>query len=337
MKFGVVVPNSYEGVYGNVPFAEPREIVKFAQIAESLGYDSIWGIDLIVPSQSRRVDQAEEKPPMWYELLISLAYMAAVTNHIKLAAGVIVVPLREPVLLAKQLATLDRFSEGRFVFGVGVGSTRHEFESLRPREGKSHRGDMMDEALEAVALLLSGERVSHSGTYYEFHDVSLHPTPIQDPFPIYISGNALKNPERVARRVAKWGTGWLMSVATNSESINERIDRLRSMLDAEGRSLSEIDFAAVTVQSIAKDHETAVSRYRNTRIAHRRTGGQDLEQFASRNLVGTPDEVIEKVHKLIDDGATSCIVTNHAIDTFQELEEQVQWFAEEIMPHFSEE
>ena len=129
----------------------------------------------------------------------------------------------------------------------------------------------------------------------------------------------------------------MMSVSTNRESINERIKRLLPMLEAEGRSPSDIDFAAVTVQSIAKDHETAISRYKSTRIACRGTGGQNLERFISRNLIGTPDEVIEKVHALIEDGATSCIVANHATDSFQELEEQIQWFAEDIMPHFSQE
>ena len=336
MKFGVAFPNSYEGVYGNVPFATPHELVEFAHTAENLGYDSLWGLDLLVPSLVRRVGRDEPQIPTWYELLVALSYIAATTERIQLGTGVIIVPLREPVLLAKQLATLDRLSKGRAVLGVGVGASRHEFESLRPMEAGATRAQMMEESLEAMTLLLSRETVSYKGQYVEFEGVSLAPRPVQNPLPVYISGNALKRPENVARRVAKWGHGWLMSVATNSETLSQRLERLYPLLQEQGRDLSEVDVAAVTVQSIARDQGTATQRYVDTRISQRRTGGQNLERFVSRNLIGTPEQVVKKVDALQRDGATSCVVTNHAINSFQEFLEQVQWFAEDVMPHFSD-
>jgi len=341
LKFGLAFPNSYEGVYGEIPFASPIQLIEFAQIAESLGYDSLWGLDLIVPSLTKRVGQNEtgilgmDGVPNWYELLISLSYISASTSHIKLGTGVIILPLREPILLAKQLATLDNLSGGRVLFGVGVGSSRDEFNSLFPRKKTYNRGLIMEETLEAIELLLSGEPVSFVGQYYEFKELCLTPRPVQNLIPVYISGNVLNKPESIAKRVAKWGAGWLISVATNNETIIKRMERLYPFMDELGRDIAELDIAVVAVQSLATDEALARQKYLNTRVSNRRIGGQTLDQFVTRNLIGTPNEVVEKIVQLECQGATSCIVTNHAIDSYDELLEQIHWFSEEVMSHFS--
>lgn len=340
MKFGLAFPNSYEGVYGSIPFASPAQLTEFAQIAEFLGYDSLWGLDLIVPSLTRRVGQNDagmsgmSTIPTWFELLISLSYVAYSTSLIKLGTGVIVLPLREPVLLAKQLATLDSLSKGRVLFGVGIGSSRAEFNSLYPRNKMFKRGLIMEEALEAIESLLSGQTVSFTGQYYEFKDVCLTPRPIQNFIPVYISGNAFNRPENVAKRVAKWGAGWLISVATNNETIAERMERLYPFMHELGRDMSELDISAVAVQSLASNEALAKQQYLNTRVSQRRIGGQSLNEFVARNLIGTPNEVVEKIMRLQAQGATSCIVTNHAIDSYDELLEQIYRFSEEVMPYF---
>ncbi len=340
MKFGLAFPNSYEGVYGSIPFASPAQLTEFAQIAEFLGYDSLWGLDLIVPSLTRRVEQNEAGMsgmttiPTWFELLISLSYIASNTSKIKLGTGDIILPISEPDLLAKQLATLDNISKGRVLFGVGIGSSRVEFNSLYPRNKMFNRGLMMEEALEAIKLLLSGQMVSFSGQYYEFKDLCLTPRPVQSVIPVYISGNALNKPEKVAKRVAKWGNGWLISIATNNETIAKRMERLYPFMDDLGRDMSELDIAAVAVQSLASNETMGRQQYLNTRVSQRRIGGQSLDEFVARNLIGTSNEVVEKIMKLQDQGVTSCIVTNHAIDSYDELLEQIHRFSEEVMPYF---
>ncbi len=334
MKFGIVFPNSFAGLYGNVPFAGPEQLVHFAQMVDRLGYDSMWGLDLMLPGTSRRAAVQEESPD-WYELMVSLAYAASRTKRIKLATGVIILPLREPVLLAKQACTLDQFSHGRTILGVGIGASKNEFESLQPRLKGTNRGAMLEDSLNALKLLLKGQPASYKGKFYEFNDVDISPRPFNGKLPVYIAGNTDQQPDVIASRVARWADGWLMSVATNAETIRERVERIRPMLEKEGRKPSDVDYAAVTIMSIAKDSNTALDRFLNTRVTRRRRGGQTVEQLTSKNLIGTVNEVIEKVAGFKKEGATSCIITNPAVDTLQEMVEQTQWFAEEVMPHFS--
>ena len=131
MRISIGVPTGEEGVYSPVPFAGPKDIVHTAQLCERLGFYAVWGLDLITPGPSMGIKEGEI--PNWYEVLLSLAYVASVTEHIKLATGVLVLPQREPVLLAKQVSTLDVLSNGRALLGVGVGSHRDEFVAMFPR------------------------------------------------------------------------------------------------------------------------------------------------------------------------------------------------------------
>ena len=112
------------------PFASPRQIAQVIQKAEQLGFNAVWGNDLITPTPGFKI--ADSQPPNWYEPLITLSYAAAVTERIKLGTGVIVVAYRDPVILAKQAATLDQFSEGRLLLGLGLGTFRDEFEAIQP-------------------------------------------------------------------------------------------------------------------------------------------------------------------------------------------------------------
>ncbi len=323
MRFGTAIPTCWEGGFAPAPFAGPKEIIQLIQMAERLGFDSVWGIDRINPSRG----MPGEQMPNWYEVLISLAYAAAVTERIGLGVGVIILPLREPVILAKQVATLDRFSDGRFLLGVGLGTSREEFESVGGKDRKGNRGEMMDEELEVLNLLLTRNDVSFQGHFFELQGVSLNPKPVQRPFPIYISGNA---PDTLAR-VARWGTGWMHSSHTAKEALRQRVDKLALLLEAQGRDLSQIDVVVGEVQSLARTHEAAVERFLKSRVANRRKG-RDMETFAAENFIGTPEEIAEKIYHLEKDGATHCVGVHIAADTFEELKEQVQVFGEEVVP-----
>ncbi len=329
MKFSIAIPTGEDGVYAPPHFAGPEEMVQVAKMAEKLGFDVVWTIDFTTPSPSMGIK--DKGPPNWYESLMTLAYVAARTERIKLGTGVLVLPNREPVLLAKQIATLDVFSGGRAVLGVGAGKYRDEFQMLHPRLQKAHRATMLEEGLEALTRLLTQERASFVGQYYEFHDVSIHPKPVQKPFPIALAGIH----SDTARRVAQWCTGWIMSVSTSLETIRDRIERLKPLLEKRGRDISEIDLGVVAVHSIARSHEEAVERFKNTRVVMR-SRGQGIDEFVERNLIGTPEEIARKVSKLKEDGATHIVITNHANNTFQELVDQVQMLGEEVLPQFKE-
>ncbi len=328
MRISIAVPTGEEGVYTPVPFARPKDILGIAQTAEKLGFYAVWGLDFITPGLSMGIKEGEV--PNWYEVLISLACVSSLTERIRLGTGVLVLPQREPILLAKQMATLDHFSGGRAILGVGVGSHRDEFEAMFPRLKKADRSAMMKEQLEALNLLLSQEEASFKGKYVEFEGVSLNPKPVQKPFPIYLAGN---HPD-TASRVAKWCSGWIMSVSTSVEGVSERIERLKRLLGEQGRDLSEVDLTAVSVLSVDKSHDAAVDRFKNSRVV-KRAKGQDVEGFVSRNMIGTPDEIVEKLHKLERQGVTHVLMANRANRTFKEMEEQTRMVGEQVIPMFS--
>lgn len=327
MRISIGIPTGEEGVYTPAPFAGTKEIIHIAQVAEELGFYAVWGLDFITPGPSMGIREGEI--PNWYEVLISLACVASVTSRIKLATGVLALPQREPILLAKQVSTLDVFSGGRAILGVGVGSHRDEFVAMFPRLKSANRSLMMEEQLESLNLLLTQGEANLKGRYIEFKGVSLHPKPIQKPFPIYLAGN---HPE-TAGRVARWCSGWVMSVSTSLETARGRIDRLRALLEKRGRDLSEIDLTIVSVLSIAKSHEKAVERFKNSRVV-KRARGQNLDDFVKRNLIGTPEEIIAKVSRLQDEGATHILMANRANSNFVEMEEQTRMVGEEVLPAF---
>jgi len=113
-----------------LPFADLGDVVRISQAAERLGYHSVWGNDHI--TAPRYVREAHANQPRFFEPLITLAYVAAHTTTIRLGTAVLVMPMREPVYLAKQVATLDHASHGRVLLGVGVGAYREELEAIKP-------------------------------------------------------------------------------------------------------------------------------------------------------------------------------------------------------------
>lgn len=335
MRFGVGIPTGCEGMYTPCSFAGHVEVVTSAQMAERLGFYSVWGADFMAPSPSMGITGTQ--PPSFYEILISLAYVSATTKRIKLGAGTVTLPQRDPVVLAKQAATLDVFSRGRLLLGVGLGAYRDEFEAVKRRSRANHRGEMFLEGLEALHGLLSQDDVSFKGRYYEFQDVSLNPKPVQNPLPLYIAG---RTPD-TARRVARWGNGWLLAHIPN-QSLRETIETLLPHLEPVGRDLSEIDLAITTGVSIARTREEAMARFRKSRLPRYMQpipdGAGIGGRFSSKLrwvLIGTPDEIAAQIETLEAQGVGHCIALHFAVNTHEELMEQMQLFAEEVIPAFN--
>ncbi len=337
MKLGIGLPTSHQGVYLPNPFAGPDKILAFTQAVENLGFYSAWGLDFMTPTESRRRASGEQLE--WHEVMVSLSYLAAVTDKIKLGTATVVLPHRDPVMLAKQAATLDVFSNGRLLLGIGLGGSRDEFEAIRPRDSKAHRGRMLLESLEAMHLLFTQDDVTFKGEYVEFNGLSLHPKPVQNPFPFYISG---KTPD-VPRRIAKWGTGWLLSRA-DPRTVQERVETLYPYLQEMSRDRSEIDIVVTKGLSIGRTREDAVKRFQNSMLPGRMDvmatnmgfGGRPSEERVYRqNLIGTPDDIKEQLDRARQEGVDHCVIFYFAVGNFQEMMEQAQWFGEEIMPEFS--
>ena len=139
MRFGVHVPTCIEGMMYPVPFARPADILPSALLCEELGFDSVWGNDHM--TTQRYVQREFPDPPNFFEPLVTFSYCAARTTRLRFATGIIVLPMRNMPVLAKQVATLDQLSGGRVILGVGTGAYREEYEALFPDARGVRRGD----------------------------------------------------------------------------------------------------------------------------------------------------------------------------------------------------
>ena len=151
MDFGVAISTAREGLFYPEGFASGTSFAEVAKSAEELGFKCVWGNDHIT---TQSYIQARGEHPNFYEPMITFSYLSALTKKVKFGTAVVVGPMRNPVTLAKQAITLDHLSKGRFVLGIGLGAYREEFEAFG---GRGNRGKILDEMVEALALLFEGK------------------------------------------------------------------------------------------------------------------------------------------------------------------------------------
>ena len=331
MKFSVCLATGYEGLVYPIPFCEPQDLVKTGVLCEKLGYDAVFGNDHI--TTQHYVREIFPEPPNFYDVLITLAMVAQATTKLRVGTSLLVMPMREPVYLAKQVATLDQLSGGRFIMAVGLGAYREEFEAWAgKRFPNAHRGDMLEEGLAAFNTLINDRVSSFDGKYYSFTDIEMFPKPKQNPFALYIGGHNLAAIERAA----KMGQGWLPGWRPFHE-IAERIIQLRRRAEELGRDPKKIEVAPQFSLLIGKTDEEAEKTYMQSGlVAHRKSlayTGRDPVHQVTANLVGSPQSIIEKIHQLKNMGVDHCAAMAIAVNSQQEYLEQIHCFAEEIMPH----
>lgn len=192
MEFGICIPH-----YGKP--LDMAKILETVRRAEALGFDSIWVTDHILVPQTLEIIYRDNM----LDPLALLNYMAALTTRAKIGTSVIILPYRNPIVVAKMLATTDQLSSGRLIFGAAVGWMEPEFAALgAPFEA---RGAYSDECLRLIKALWTQERLSFEGRYFNFKDMQASPRPVQQPHPpIWVGGNS----PRARRRVAEYGDGW---------------------------------------------------------------------------------------------------------------------------------
>ena len=329
MKFSICLSTGFEGVMYPIPFAEPEDFVAQARLCERLGYDSVWGNDHVTV-QDYVADLFPGKTPRFYEPLITLAMCAQATERIRLGTALLVMPMREPVFLAKQVATLDRLSGGRFVLGVGLGAYREEFTALSPRLKGARRGGMLDEGIKAFLKLIAEPSASHDGEYYAFENVRMFPKPAQSPYPLYIGGHNMAMVERAARHGHGWLGGW-----RPHQELQERIGALKNRCEELGRPRDAVEIAPQFSMLLAKTDEEAEAQYMASGlVAHRKSlayTGRDLSQQVTANLVGSPDTVVEKIAHLRSIGVDHCCALMIPVDSVSEMNDQIEWFARDVM------
>lgn len=336
MRFSVALPTCVEGLVYPVPYITPDKLIKVGLAAERLGYHSVWGNDHL---HTQNYVRAEWKTaPNYYEPLISLAVLSARTTRLRLGTAVIVMPMREPVLLAKQAATLDQLSGGRLLLGLGVGAYREEFEAIRPDAPKdTNRGRMVEEGILALRELFTREEASFEGRYYRFKGVVMGPKPYQNPLPIYSGGNS----DDGAIRAGRYAEGWLPAVLP-LPVLRRKIQLLREAAEAAGRNPDTIDIAPQMSVSLGKTKEEALRRFRESQVYRHLLSLKrstlrdlDLEQVEAMNFIGTPDDVAEQIRAFGDAGVTHCCALIFPANSLEETIDQMEWFASDVLGAFA--
>ena len=213
------------GVAG-FPFSTPSAFFQWADLCEESTIDSIWFSERLVSAQAN------------LEPMTAMAVLAGRTKRLKFGMNAIVLPFRDPLVLAKECATLDYLSDGRLlpVFGVG-GEIAPEFRATSRKP--LGRGALSDEMLEVMVKLWSEEHVSYEGKHFNYRDVTISPRPKQQPLPVWIGGSS----EAAIRRTATLGTGWLSGLQAPAE-VAPVVAKIKAAALAAGRAIDEDHYGA---------------------------------------------------------------------------------------------
>ena len=272
-------------------------IERVAVQAEELGYDSVLVNDHMSTMPYVRAGFAE--PPRFYEPIVTLSYLAARTSRIRMMTGVVVLPMRDPVLLAKQVATLDQISGGRLTLGVGVGAYRAEFESVRPDSKDAPGPISWRRASSACGCCSTSGRRPSKASYVAFDDVEMYPKPVQTPFPLYSCGNAPGthaaggarlcaglDAGRPAGRPAGRRGGHSSAALTPWST-----DGTRSALAIAPQMVMCLDRESGRRRPSGSPRRRCTSTWSSLRNTTLRD--IDIDAYMSENLIGRPEQVVE--------------------------------------------
>jgi probable F420-dependent oxidoreductase len=255
----------------------PAEQFELVRRVEALGFDSVW-----------TGDHVSFHNPL-YESLTLLASYAPITTRIRLGTAVYLLALRPPALAAKITSTLDQLSNGRLIFGVGVGGENpKEFEVCGVPHGE--RGARVTEAIDVVRALWRDTPASFKGRFTRFEGVSLDPKPVQQPGPpIWIGGRS----DAALARAGRQGDGW-MSYVVQPERYAQSLEKIRAAAAA-GRSLEGFTNAHLTFITVGPDYETAKATW--VRLLSKQYA-QDFGPLAGKyGVIGTPEQCVETLER----------------------------------------
>jgi len=224
MRFGISVPN-----FGSM--ANRENMLAITSKAEELGYDSLWAAERVLVPVPPNQDWSKRNPSA-FEPLITLSHLAAITDRIRLGTSVVILPLRNPAVLARMTASLDVLSGGRLELGVGIGWMREEMEvsnvSMRLR------GRMADEYVQAIRHLWRGE--GYQGEFVSIPPNLFEPSPVRGQVPIWVGGNS----DAALRRAARLGDGWIPMGSLPLEQLREKVERINELAAEAGRARIDI-------------------------------------------------------------------------------------------------
>ena len=227
--------------------AAPATAANVARAAESAGFESLWtGEHVVLPDPQAPPSPAPPLTPM-LDPAVALAFIAAHTKSIRLGTGIIILPQRNPVVLAKELASLDVLSGGRLIFGIGIGYLKPEFDAIgAPFD---HKGPRSEEFLAAILALWTMEKPAYSGRFVKFSGVNAMPRPAQKPHPEIVFGGRTPDAYSRAARLAK---GWY-GFALDLDATAKCVEGVRAACAKAGRRFEELEISVTPRGPVDRD------------------------------------------------------------------------------------
>ncbi len=288
------------------PFAGAGDYWRWVDLCEAGGIDSIWQTDRLV-----------SKTPI-LECMTVMAALAGRTRRLRFGMNVVSLALRDPVLLAKQCATIDVLSEGRLLPAFGIGSPLGPEWTALDIDTRT-RGRRTDESLEIIARLWREESVDFQGRHYKLAGASISPKPVQPDLPMWIGGSS----DAAVRRTAKYGTGWQGGGETIEDAIRT-VAAIKKELPEAGRSIDEDHYGASFPYYFGSPNDPVVGRAMDAYA--KRTGRDPKRQFA----VGDANTILERVGEYVAGGVQKFIL--RPIGPGEQVLAQTKLLIEQVLP-----
>jgi len=289
------------------PFDTVSGFWRWVDLCEAGGVDSLWQTDRMI-----------SRDPI-LECMSVMAALAGRTRRIKFGVNVLSLAFRDPVLLAKQCATIDVLSEGRLLPAFGIGSPlAPEWRTLN-LDTKT-RGRKTDEGLEIIRRLWAEDLVDFEGVHYRLSGASISPKPVQPDLPMWIGGSS----EAAIRRTARFGTGWQAGGETH-EDIGSVVAAIRAAAIAEGRPIDDDHYGAGVAFRFGRPDDPALERL--FEAYRKRTGREPQRYFA----IGDADAIVDRIAGYVD-GGISKFILRPAARGDAEMLAQTRRLVEEVLP-----
>jgi probable F420-dependent oxidoreductase len=304
VSFGLAIKN----FVGPTENPDVDAILAYAERAEQLGFESLWAWDHVILG-------VEPAFPI-IDALSMLTAIAMRTTQIKLGTGILVLPLRNPTVLAKQIGSIDHISKGRFILGTAVGWYAREFGAVGVPF--KQRGKIMDRNLEILTRLLTEDRVRLKVDEFDLRDARVLPRPVQQPRPPILIGGYV---DAVFRRIARYGDGWLTYFYT-PESFQRTWERIKGFTAEAGRDPATLTATNQLAISVGVDR---------AEMRHWLETEWDIASWSESTLdhaiQGSVDECVEQLKAHVASGVDRLILIPYRYQP-----EQVEIIAKEILP-----
>lgn len=310
---------------------DPRRMIEAAQLAEELGFDGLWMGDHYLTSPVHGES--------WHDPATVMAYLAAGTRTLHLGPAILVSPVRHPVWLAKQMASLQYLSQGRFSVALATGFSKLEYAAVGVPIGQ--RGSRQDEIQEILRKLGTGERASHEGRHYRFPELVIEPRP-EPRVPVYVAGGTQPDvnadtgvAQAVIERIAR-SDGWVTPTYAPPDLIARDWARIRAARERDGRTDPFLFAHMNFVHVVDTDDDDAALEEQRPRFIHHFGGGHRPWELIERgHFLGGINSIFKQIRQRLDIGC-NYICLQPVVRDPEGVLRQFRLIAERLMPQIRE-